>query len=391
MTWLWLLCLAWAEVPQVQVETLKSGTVTGAFKSLSSSTLEIEGQKFPLSDVLEVRFDNKPPPAQIPSPIEVQFQDGSRLTGTQITSKGTQVVLSGEYYENATLLKSVLKSVRIQARDSKLEEAWLKLVDRESKKDLLVVRKNDKLDFVPGVAGDIDANTVKFLVDGEEIPVNRERVFGIVFQPAPSTVKPQVVIELANGASVNARQLTIAGEDCQMSLLAGSNLKIPLSQVQSLDFSLGKVKQLSAMVPYDVKYVPMFGDLNEVELWLIQFRKNTGPWSSPLSLNGQIYARGICVHSRTTLKYRLGGEFRRFQSTIGIDDSSDDSGLRGDVHFKISGDGKVLFEADVKGPDDPRTLDLDISGVKELELFVDFGGDLNTADWLSLADAKVLK
>ena len=52
---------------------------------------------------------------------------------------------------------------------------------------------------------------------------------------------------------------------------------------------------------------------------------------------------------------------------------------------------KVLFEADVRGADKPREIDLDVSKVRDLEILVDFGGDLDIADWLDLADARVTK
>ena len=63
----------------------------------------------------------------------------------------------------------------------------------------------------------------------------------------------------------------------------------------------------------------------------------------------------------------------------------------GDVHVVISGDGKPLFEGDVRGSDEPRILDLDVAGIRDFEILVDFGGDLDIADHLDLADAKVIK
>jgi hypothetical protein len=64
---------------------------------------------------------------------------------------------------------------------------------------------------------------------------------------------------------------------------------------------------------------------------------------------------------------------------------------RGDVHVVISGDGKPLWEADVRGTGEPQTLDLDVSGVRDLEILVDFGSDLDISDHLDLADARVIQ
>ena len=61
------------------------------------------------------------------------------------------------------------------------------------------------------------------------------------------------------------------------------------------------------------------------------------------------------------------------------------------MHVVISGDGNPLFEADVRGSDPPRELDLDVTDVRDLEILVDFGGDLDISDHLDLAEARVIK
>lgn len=75
---------------------------------------------------------------------------------------------------------------------------------------------------------------------------------------------------------------------------------------------------------------------------------------------------------------------------MGIDASVASNGM-GDVHVVISGDGKTLLEADVQGRHAPKPLDLDVTGVRDLEILVDFGGDLDIADHLDLAEARVIK
>jgi hypothetical protein len=73
---------------------------------------------------------------------------------------------------------------------------------------------------------------------------------------------------------------------------------------------------------------------------------------------------------------------------MGIDDS-----VRrlGNVRVLISGDSKALFDGVVKGTDAPRPLDLDVRGVRDLEILVDYGAELSIGDHLDLADARLLK
>ncbi|MDB5340890.1 MAG: hypothetical protein JWN70_6509, partial [Planctomycetaceae bacterium] len=247
-----------------------------------------------------------------------------------------------------------------------------------------VVRKDNKLDFLAGVAGAVDDQVVKFLVDGEEVPVKRERVYGLIYQPPAATGKPQSIIELQGDVTLQSKQIVSKDQTYEVILASGVSLTVPAGQVRTIDFSLGKVRQLSQLKPSDVQYVPFWD-----QVW--EYRKDVGPLSSPITLGGVAYAKGLSIHSKTKLTFRLQGEYRLFQTVLGIDDMADDTGALGDVKLTISGDGKPLFESDVKGTDAPRKVDLNVTGVRELQVLVDYGGELDIADWLSLADAKLVK
>jgi hypothetical protein len=156
---------------------------------------------------------------------------------------------------------------------------------------------------------------------------------------------------------------------------------VPDEQVLSLDFSSGKVRFLSQLEPREVKYTPFFD-----QVWT--YCRDRPRDGGSLRLGNKEYARGLWIHSRTFLKYRLSGDYRRFQAVMGIDQAV---APLGNVHVVISGDGKTLLESDVRGSDPPQNLDLDVAGVRDLEILVDFGGDLDIADHLDLADAKVVK
>ena len=65
----------------------------------------------------------------------------------------------------------------------------------------------------------------------------------------------------------------------------------------------------------------------------------------------------------------------------------------------VRGDGRVLFAGEVRGVNKnggvakPQELDLDVTGVRDLEILVDFidENDIGISDWLDLADARVIK
>jgi hypothetical protein len=57
----------------------------------------------------------------------------------------------------------------------------------------------------------------------------------------------------------------------------------------------------------------------------------------------------------------------------------------------IQGDGKTLWEGEVRGSEPARNLEIEIAGIKRMEIVVDYGDDLDIGDRLDLGDARVTK
>ncbi|MBA3708290.1 MAG: NPCBM/NEW2 domain-containing protein [Planctomycetes bacterium] len=109
----------------------------------------------------------------------------------------------------------------------------------------------------------------------------------------------------------------------------------------------------------------------------------------PLALGGVHFPHGLTVHSKARLAWDLGGAYERLHALAGI---SDLVAPEGDCQVALLADGKPLWMRDsVKGSDKPITLDLDVSGVKTLELQVEYGARYDIGDHVTLADAWLLK
>ncbi|MFJ4848695.1 MULTISPECIES: NPCBM/NEW2 domain-containing protein [unclassified Streptomyces] len=114
---------------------------------------------------------------------------------------------------------------------------------------------------------------------------------------------------------------------------------------------------------------------------------SVGGWS-PISMLGQVYPTGIGVASPSTIRYYLGDQCSRLTATAGIDDAVRNVGPEGGTStFQIIGDGKVLFDSGVLGRDDVRQADVDLTGVRVLDLVVGDAGDggyNDRANWAGL-------
>jgi alpha-galactosidase len=102
-----------------------------------------------------------------------------------------------------------------------------------------------------------------------------------------------------------------------------------------------------------------------------------------LSIAGIKYEFGVGTHANSVIRVKLNGKPARFQAEAGVDDSALDK--PGSVVFKITGDGKAIWESPLMKAGNPAIhIDLRITGVEELILAVTDAGDgidYDHADW----------
>jgi hypothetical protein len=103
-----------------------------------------------------------------------------------------------------------------------------------------------------------------------------------------------------------------------------------------------------------------------------------------LSVQYAFYRHGLGTHAPSREVFDINGLFRTLSTDYGVDTNG---GPQATVEFVIYGDGKQLFASGlVKRFEFPRHVEVDITGVKSLELIVTDGGNGNFddhADWLN--------
>ncbi|MEX0717083.1 MAG: NPCBM/NEW2 domain-containing protein [Planctomycetaceae bacterium] len=391
-----LLAAVLLAAPQVKLVTLDGEERQGELRGISAIAVTLAGVEgaaegtleTPLANVLEVEFPPADPAAQPgPAPVLVELTDGSRIACADIELAARDATLDTRSAGKLRVPVASVAAIRFVDAAGPHQETWNELRERDTTRDLLVVKKEDVLDHLAGVVESVDAKSVQFLFEGNKIPVARDRVFGLIYAGREAAKgEPVCEVRLAGDDRIKVRALALKDDAIELDLLAGGKATVPVAAVRTLDFSLGKVRFLSQMEPREVKYTPFF-DVT----W--EYRRDSNLDGEPIRIGDQTFRRGLCIHSKTLLRYRLGGEYRRLQALMGIDRAV---GRDGDVRVTIggvttTGQARKLFEGDVKGTDDAIPLDLDVSGLRDLEIIVDFGGNLDIADHLSLGDARVIK
>lgn len=383
-----------AAAPQVEVQTLDGRSLRGTIAELGVQGLGLETADGRLSltadQLLSVTTTQKPAAADPEATVRVNLVDGSSLVARQYGVAGgrAKITLSdGQVVEAPT---AAVATVLLRQSET-LAGPWAKIVDAKRDTDLLVVGSGDAIDYHRGVLGDVTESVVQFELDGSSLPVKRSKVYGLVYHHPAGGNLPEPICQItdAAGSEWSARSIALS-EQLQWDTPSGVAASAPLEKIARIDFSRGKIVFLSDLKPESVEFTPYFGSTATVPLLrdLYAPREDKSLASEPLQLDGRQYAKGLALHSRTRIVYRLPGQFQRFQATVGIDDHVRP---QGNVKLVIYGDDRTLLETTVGGADAPQTVDLDLSGVRRLAILADFGEAMDVADHLDLCEARLIK
>jgi hypothetical protein len=264
--WSLLVLIAALPLPAVEIETLNGDRHAGERVELTDESAILQQGRasitLPLASVVEVRFPALPP-SEASTGSRMALIDGSRLTLTSFSVAGEKARCETSYGK-FTLSVARVSHVRFGISTTKLDEAWSALLARESKNDLLIVKKEDVLDFLSGECGDVAGkgeagDKIGFLLDGEEVPVARDKVYGIIFhRRTPTLPKSICSVRLTGGDVLQVAKFAWDGKELKARLVAGSDLVVPALLVAAIDFSSDRIKYLSDLKPRDVQYVPFF-------------------------------------------------------------------------------------------------------------------------------------
>jgi alpha-galactosidase len=105
-----------------------------------------------------------------------------------------------------------------------------------------------------------------------------------------------------------------------------------------------------------------------------------------IMLGGKIHESGVGSHSDSSFWLALDGGGERFQATVGVDDQANGPGS---VVFRITGDDRELWQSGIMKPGDtPKTVDVDLKGVKIMCLEIADSGDGISFDHGNWAGAR---
>lgn len=408
-----LLVALWA-LPGVdaQVTLLEGPPVAGALTSISPDKVVVASAGGPVEiaarQILQVELVGRSLAAPPAGSRQITMVDGSSLWASQYTvaaGMATIVTTSNVKFEART--RSV-QWVRLKDPSPQFDKAWEEIVPKQATGDLLVVRtKGDDgvqgLDFLEGIVEEINATHVVFNFDGEKNNVSLTRVEGIVYFHAEKRDLPAPAAELSDvgGSRWAAKDFAVQGQQMEVTTLAGIKATIPLAALARLDFSSGKLVRL-ADLPYELQrwsLPPDAGVLRTLPSAQALFGPRRDRWAegeAGLSLayheNEQEKIKtvpdGLALRANTTLLYRLPTGSRRFTAIAGVDASVESAG---EIKLVLVGDSQTLYDGTLSRSRDPVSLDLDLTGVKRLQIRVERAPPLDMIHRLNLVTPRIWK
>jgi len=382
--------------PAFEVRTLDGRTVNGELTGLDAAELTLttaEGEaKLPVESLLTLSPKAPPKSPEQPPAARIELVDGSSLAAAEYAvSDGDAKVKLADGLE-AELPVARVANVRFGEQTSALAEQWARLLATGATNDLLVVGRNEVLDYHKGIVRDVTEEQVQFEFEGDVQPVKRSKIYGLIYYRPPAGALPEAACGIvdASGSRWQARSLSLS-DQLHWETPAGLSLARPLASIRKIDFSHGKIVYLTELEPETLDFTPFFGTAKEVPVIAEFFgpRTNKSLSGGPLKLGQKVYENGLALHSRTEITYRLPGRFSRLKATAGIDEAVRP---HGNVRLVVRADENVLLEETLTGEDEaPLAIDVDLTGARRLSILVDFGDKTDIADHLDLCEARIIK
>ncbi|MDO5113224.1 MAG: NPCBM/NEW2 domain-containing protein [Planctomycetia bacterium] len=394
-------CLGWVfssflQAESVTVQTLSGETISGTWESVLPSGIRIrvegDAREFSWETLARVQFSGEKAEKNIPFLL---LRDGSFL-GTPSGTLQEGIFHDGEGEKERKIPLAEVKAVLFQPialRQPEIRKAWEEILTEETSQDTLVALRDGKISHYRGEIREIQAETVPFWLDGEAIPIKRERILGLRFADLPEAKKfPAGVAILTdrrgNRYSVGKFQEGNASEII-FSLRCGEIFRLPVSEMVEMECTGGTQSFLRVADAESVKWLPFVSvpgmeDGREAFFAPKDGRSLNG---SALSIGGKTYSHGFTASSRTELVFRLPDDARRFQAVVGMDD---EVRPQGNVRLVIHADEKELFSGEITGSMPPQELDLEVAGASRLKILVDYGKNMDISDHLNFGNARIL-
>lgn len=302
------------------------------------------------------------------------------LSGEELAVEGSSLWSGARRTSALRLPLALVAGVLFQpSADTDARDRFLlAIASDESNSERLFLANGDELS---GTLVELTRSSLEFESSVGKIDVELDKVAALAFDPALRTKEADdeagLMVGLAGGTRLRVASITTDEQVATLVLADDVTWRVDLSAIVWLRPAHADVVFLSDLAPASYRHLP-FLDL----AWPYELDRSVA--GGLLRSGGQLYLKGVSMHSTARLTWDLDRPWRRFEAEIALDDSA---GKRGSVVFRVFTDGKEAFASPVvRGGEPPQSVSVDVRGAKRLSLIVDFadrGDELDHADWFN--------
>ena len=377
-----------AQAPSFTAVLTKGEPQSGRLERIDADeSVTLNGVTIPLVQLVELGRDDVAVP---PMPTEPHFvlSTGDRIVGELIDADENGLRFRPRWgidppsvpiripmsYAGVLWL---VRSDSLLARDAR----WRDILGGDRKRDMLLLRNRDVLS---GLLTKLDPAKKLGTIDTTEFDASRLAAiaFNTSLARTRKPTKPYAVVTLANGTRLTLVRWTSDDQTLTGESLFGTAITIRLRDLVHLRILNGKVVYLSDLKPTKYNEKPYLG---ATWGWSAD-----SAWGQPLTLNlpkigPSVFDKGIAMHSTSTITYSLGGRYSQFQSKVGVQ-----HGCTGTVEIVVMLDGKRVELHEI-APNSIHSLNIDVTGAKEMVLNVNFGRGGSVQDQVDWVDTRLFR
>ncbi len=383
------------------VQTARGPLVKGTWRQLKSDGSvrlgEGVGTGVPGSDVVSIRrIDLALPP--LPMEDHLILANGDRIPiDDRRPLRAPRLVDDTIRFRNALLEQGKDASVPLAAvsilwyiapdKTVDAEKLRRRLASEKRKRDTICLRNGD---VVAGVLTSLDGQKAIVEVDERRVTVKVPQVAYIAFNTElADALRPKgaytrlILTDSRQGRGARMTLTSASADDTTFTgtTVFGAKVHVPVRDIAALDLHQDNAVYLSELK--ESKYI--FEPFLDVK-WPFAVDGNVA--EHDLRLAGSTYDKGISMHSHSRLTYRLSGSYRRFEALAGLDDKD---GQGGEARLRVLADGKTLLDRALTSKEGSLPIRLNMEGVRELTLEVDFGRNGDVRAVVNWVDARLVK
>ena len=358
---------------EVRIERIRDGQVFLAGRE----------HPVPMADLRRIERSAVKPPPTAPASV-AHLSDRARVKCTQVAVSAGLCTLEWACGEPLRLPLETVKGMLFVPHEPSEATLFEQALARPSDgTDHLLIRADGRVIEVPGALQEVRAGEVVFVWKEEARTVPRPRIVGIVLAqtPAPSDRAGWSLVGTSDGSRLWLRDVALDAGRLRGATDAGATVEVSWADVVGVSVRSDRVVFLSDLAPVAVEERPLV-----TYPWSYQRDRNV--MGHPLTLQGEVFEKGLGVHALSRLTYELHGAFERFAATVGLDAAARG---RGDCVFVVEADGREIVRRRMRGNDAPAEITADVRGVRRLTLVVEPGEDLDLADHADWADARLIR